>query len=227
VALVIDAHYHFIYLMDKKLSEIEIQLKKRWAYPYKWLRKQNDQWDAYTNFIYTTPNWEDLIKAISTTVEQHKLNKEEAFYYAINRWYNFWSSVAVEVLFCSIPQVIPAKNNKDKLIDFSIHNIPFDHKTSVFPKGFKNNFAYAEANKEQLLYWLYNNQSQQGRKHHANRLFIIVHNQNGKHWKLKAEISLIQKAISNYVATFEAKQLITLKFSENQTALSDIIWVKL
>lgn len=211
--------------MNKKLLDIEIQLKKRWKYNYKWLRKQNDQWDAYTNFIYTTQTWEDVIKATAAAVIEHKINKEEAFYYTINRWYNFWSSVAVEEIFCSIAQVIPAKNNKDKLIDFSIQNIPFDHKTSVFPKGFNESLAYAKAHKEQLLYWLYNNQSQQGRKHHANRLFIIVYAQNGKHWQLKAEISLLQQAISNYVATFEPKQLTTLKFSENQTALSDIIWV--
>lgn len=207
------------------LSDIEIQLKKRWRYPYKWLQKQNDQWDAYTNFIYSTQHWDNLINEIAGAVQQYKLNKEAAFYYAINRWYNFWSSVAVEHIFCSLPQVIPAKNNKDKRIDFSIQNIPFDHKTSVFPKGFKNDFAYAKANKEELLHWLYINQSQQGRKHHANRLFIIVYDKSGKHWKLKAEISLLQQAISNYVATFEPKQLTTLKFSENQTALSDIIWV--
>jgi len=225
VALALDAFYLIIYLMDKKLSEIEIQLKKRWNYSYKWFRKQSDQWDTHTNFIYTTQNWEDLIKAIAGIVDCHNLNKEETFYYAINRWYNFWSSVAVEAIFCSIPEIIPAKNNKDKLIDFSIHNIPFDHKTSVFPKGFEKDFAYAKAHKEQLLYWLYNNQSQQRRKHLANRLFIIVHAQNGKHWKLKAEILLLQQAISNYVATFDANQLTKLKFSENQTALSDIIWV--
>ncbi len=212
-------------MMNKNWRDIETQLKKRWQYKYKWLKKQNDQWDAYTNFIYTTQNWEDLIKEIAAVVELYKLNKEEAFYYAINRWYNFWSSVAVEGFFCSLPQVIPTKNNKEKLTDFSIHNIPFDHKTSVFPKGFGKGFAYAKAYKEQLLYWLYNNQSQQGRKHLANRLFIIVYDKNGNHWKLKAEISLLQQAINNYVATFEPDQLTTLKFSENQMALSDIIWV--
>ena len=212
-------------MMNKNLSDIETQLKNRWKYPYKWLQKQNDQWDAYTNFIYTTQNWEDLIKEIAAVVEQYILNKEEAFYYAINRWYNFWSSVAVEGVFCSLPQVIPTKNNKDKLTDFSIQNIPFDHKTSVFPKGFGNDFAYAKANKEELLYWLYNNQSQQGRKHLANRLFIIVYDKSGNHWKLKAEISLLQEAISNYVTTFEPDQLTKLNFSVINQPLSDIIWV--
>lgn len=205
--------------------DIETQLKNRWKYPYKWLQKQNDVWDQHTHFIYTISKWESLIEAIATLVKEKNLPKEEAFYYAINRWYNFWSSVAVEQIFCSLPQVIPAKNNKDKLTDFSIQNIPFDHKTSVFPKGFGKGFAYAKANKEELLYWLYINQSQQGRKHHANRLFVMVYSKNQQHWKLKAEISLLQQAISNYVATFEPKQLTTLKFSENQTALSDIIWV--
>jgi len=219
------AIYRLVFVMNIDLKDIETQLKKRWKYPYKWLQKQNNRWDSHTNFIYSILDWDGLIEAIATLVQEKKLPKEEAFYYAINRWYNYWSSVTVEHVFCHLPQVKPAKNEKDKQVDFYINGIPFDHKTSVFPKGFKNSFAFAKAHKEELLYWLYNNQSQQGRKHLANRLFIIVYDQNGKHWKLKAEISLLQQAISNYVTTFDAKQLITLKFSENQTAFSDIIWV--
>lgn len=225
MALTFYAIYLIVYVMEKNFSEIEVQLKKRWVYNYKWLRKQNNQWDFYTHFIYSTPKWEDLIKEIAKTVALYKLNKEEVFYYTINRWYNYWSSVAVEAIFCANSSIQPAENNRDKRIDFYLQSIPFDHKTSVFPKGFRKDLIYAKAHKKQLLLWLYKNQSQQGRKHLANRLFIIVYAQNGKHWKLKADISLMQQAISNYVTTFDPKQLTRLNFSENQTALSDIIWV--
>lgn len=211
--------------MNNRLIHIENQLKKRWPYSYKWLRKQNDHWDSYTNFIYKTTDWEELIQAIAQLVQKEKLNKEEAFYYAINRWYNFWSSVAVEEIFCSLPGVIPAENSKDKLVDFSINNIPFDHKTSIFPKGFGKEFAYAKANKTQLMEWLYTQQSSQQRHHLANRLFVVVHNSSGNHWKLKAEISLLYNAISEYVANFDASQLTELNFPNNKKALSDIIWV--
>lgn len=219
------AFCHFLYVMNNKLSNIENQLKKRWAYKYKWLRKQNDLWDQYTNFIYKTPDWEELISATAQVVKNENLNKEEAFYYTINRWYNFWSSVAVEEIFCSLPGVIPAENSKDKLVDFSVNNISFDHKTSNFPKGFGKEFAFAKANKEQLLYWFYEEQSKQQRQHFANRLFVVVHKEGGDHWKLKAEISLLHNAISEYVANFDESQLTKLNFPNNKKALSDIIWV--
>lgn len=215
----------FIYSMNERLKNIENELKNRWDYPYKWFRKQNDIWDNHTKFIYEISDWKELIQAIATLVKNQKLDKKEVFYYAVNRWYNFWSAVAVEEIFCSLPNVIPAKNNKDRRVDFSILNVPFDHKTSVFPKGYGESFAFAKANKKQLLTWLYNNQSSQQRHHFANRLFIIVYSENGAHWKLKAEILFLHQAISNYVTTFEAGQLTTLKFSDNMTARSDIIWV--
>jgi|GEM_PF-4648903 len=34
--------------------KIEVELKKRLAYPHKWGRKQNDEFDKLTNFIYHT-----------------------------------------------------------------------------------------------------------------------------------------------------------------------------
>lgn len=208
-----------------RLLHIENQLKKRWEYPYKWFRKQNDLWDKHTRFIYEISNWDELIQAIATLVKTQNLDKKEAFYYAINRWYNFWSSVAVEEIFCTLPGVSPAKNNKDRWVDFSIKNIQFDHKTSVFPKGFEKDFAFAKANQKELLQWLYKEQSSQQRHHLANRLFVVVYKTDGDHWKLKAEISLLQAAISNYVANFDESQLTELHFSNNQKALSDIIWV--
>lgn len=212
--------------MQTNLATIEEQLQKRWKYSYKWFRKQNDQWDAYTNFIYTIPSWEELVKAIAKTVEINQLPKEEAFYYAINRWYNFWSAIAVETIFCSLDNIKAAKNAKDRLVDFSIQEIPFDHKTSVFPKGFGQSMVYARAHKKELLYWLYENQSRQQRNHFANRLFIIVYAEDKEHWKLKAEIGLLKSAITNYVATFNASNLVTLYFKNKENAVSDIIWVQ-
>lgn len=225
MALAVITSRNFINIMIKRLLNIEKELKNRWHYPYKWYRKQNDVWDNHTNFIYTISNWEELIQAIASVVQSKNLDKKETFYYAVNRWYNFWSALAVEEIFCALPGVLPSKNNKNRLIDFSIKSIPFDHKTSVFPKGFSKGIDFAQANPKQLINWLYNNQSSQKRHHNANRLFIIVHSEKGDHWKLKAEISILHQAISNYVATFDAGQLTSMKFSDNSTALSDIIWV--
>ncbi len=212
--------------MSHAIEEIETQLKNRLHYPYKWFRKQNDLWDQHTNFIYTNPTWEELQLTIANNTGQYKLPKEELFYYAINRWYNFWSAIAVERIFCSLDTIKAAKNNKDRLVDFSINGISFDHKTSVFPRGFHKSFLYAKENKKELLYWMYENQSKQQRQHFANRLFLIVHAKDGEHWKLKSEISLLKRAIINYVSTFDSSNLVTLNFENKQKALADIIWVE-
>lgn len=219
------AFYSTFYMTIHAMHSIENELKKRWKYPYKWYQKQNNLWDTYTNFIYKTPTWEELVAAIANTVATHKLDKKACFYYASNRWYNFWSAMAVETLFCKHPEVQPAKNPKDKQMDFYLHNIPFDHKTSVFPKRFGTGLDEAKSNPEKLLYWLYNHQSQQGRKHLANRLFVVVFHSGGAHWKLKAEISLIEQAIIEYITTFDAKKMKKLVFPNGKTAVSDIIWV--
>ncbi len=211
--------------MNKEWLYIEKQLKERWNYKYLWYQKQNDQWDTYTHFIYKTKSWNELIKQIALLVEKEKLDKHQAFYYAINRWYNFWSAKVVEEIITAQPNVKAHPNPKNKTIDFYIHDIAFDHKTSVFPKGFGKSLAYAQQNKVALIEWLYKNQSNQQRLHFANRLFVIVHNSTKKHWHLKAEISLLNQAISKYVATFNPEKLVSIRFNQTQNTLSDIIWV--
>ncbi len=51
--------------MNVNLDQIETELKKRLTYPYKWGRKQNDQFDKLTNFIYSTFLFDDVIKEIN------------------------------------------------------------------------------------------------------------------------------------------------------------------
>ncbi len=212
-------------MMTSSLQKLESQLKKRWAYPYQWHKIQNNNWDNLTRFIYDSADWDKQLITLNQILVKNDLYQVEIFNYAINRWYNYWSSVAIEEIFCSLSGVTPAENKKDKQVDFYIHKIPFDHKTSVFPKGFGRDFAYAKANKNQLIGWLYAQQSSQQRQHFANRLFVIVHKEDGNHWKLKAQISLLHHAISNYVVTFDQTQLVELNFSDKQKTLSDIIWV--
>jgi hypothetical protein len=207
------------------LENIEKELKKRCQFPYKWFRKQNDLWDSYTNFIYKTPNWESLIRKISIVADTQGFDKQQIFQYAANRWYNFWSAQAVEQIFTEIDGVEPVAQIKDSEKDFYLFGIPFDHKTSVFPKQFNKTFEYAQNHKNELIEWLYKNQSAQKRHHFKNRLFIVVFERNGEHWKLKAEISLLKKSIQKYAASFRREQLHSFTFAGEQQTLSDIIWV--
>lgn len=207
------------------LENIQNELRKRHKYPYKWLRKQNDEWDGYSNFIYPISNWEELIERIASVAKSQHLDKHEIFQYASNRWYNFWSAKAVEQIFTEMDSVEPVSETKDSERDFYLFGIPFDHKTSVFPEKFGKTYEYAQDHKHELIEWLYKNQSTQKRHHNKNRLFIVVYSENGEHWKLKAEIGLLKSAIEIYVTSFTLEQLHSFNFADGQQTLSDIIWV--
>jgi hypothetical protein len=198
---------------------LETELKKRVnGYQFTpWGRQQADDWDRQTNFIYVTAKWDTLL---TITAEM----SPELRHYAINRWFNFWSAMGVETIFCHQPGVIPAKDKKDRLVDFTLHGVKFDHKTSVFPEAYPHGVDYARQNPAHLLLWLYQNQSRQKRFHLANRLFVILHHPTGEHWKLRAELTLIAAAVENYVRGFTVANLVGLNFG-GRTTVSDLIWV--
>src|SRR5690554_3149830 len=215
----------FVFMKPLNLPIVEAELKKRTLYPYNWFRKQNDTWDNHSNFIYETPSWDLLVPKIALLAHTQGLDKHQIFQYAANRWYNFWSAKAVEQIFTQIEGIEPVLDSKDSEKDFYLFGIPFDHKTSVFPKRFNKSFDYAQTHKPELIVWLYKNQSTQKRYHLKNRLFLIVYDSSGAHWKLKAEIALIHQAIHNYIGSFTREQLHSVTFDHLQTSLSDIIWV--
>ncbi len=205
------------------LTQIETELKKRLIYPYKWGRKQNDQFDKLTNFIYRTFLFDDIIKEINSKFENDK-DKKNISNYALNRWYNFWSAQAVEKIFCSLPNVKPALDSKDRLVDFTIDGVTFDHKTSVFPKNFPYPVKETVKKTDELIEWLYKNQSQQQRKHLKNRLFVVLHSPDGEHWKLKAEISWLKERVEKYMLRFNPDYLLKFNLENDHITLADVIW---
>ncbi len=209
--------------MKYNLQQIETELKKRLVYPYKWGQKQNDNFDKQTNFIYHTFLFEELLKEIE---ERFKSEKDYDLYfnYSINRWYNFWSAQAVENIFCSLPNVNPAMDSKDRLVDFTIDGVSFDHKTSVFPKNFPHKINEAIKRTDELIRWLYKHQSQQQRKHLKNRLFIVLYSKTSEHWKLKSEIMWLKDRIEKYMIGFNPDYLMKFEFEKNKVTLSDVIW---
>ena len=209
--------------MDISLTQIETELKKRLPYPYKWGRKQNNNFDKQTNFIYSTQLFDSLLAEIKNRLRNNS-NYDEIFNYTLNRWYNFWSAQAVEKIFCSFPNVKPAINSRDRLIDFSIDGVSFDHKTSVFPKNYNLPINEAIKKTPELIKWFYKNQSQQQRKHLKNRLFIVLYSRDSEHWKLKAEISWLKKIIEHYMIGFNPHFLMKFSFEKNKEIISDIIW---
>lgn len=203
---------------------LEEELKKRTELNYFWGRKQDDEFDKQTNFIYKTESFDALLKELESTFKDHpKYNDLKD--YALNRWFNYWSAKGIESIFCEHENVKPHADSFNKFTDFYIENIPFDHKTTVFPKGFNKSVPYAILHKKELIEWLYENQSQQQRKHHKNRLFIVLANyQNeNEHWKLKAEIHWLNELISAYLLNFDLTKLHSFSF-ENKTIKVDVIW---
>ncbi len=199
------------------LQRLERELKKRLPYPYSWGRKQNNNWDSLTNFIYKTYSFSKLLEKVELLDEGIKN-------YALNRWFNFWSAKGVEYVFASHENVRANTNQYDKLVDFSINNIDFDHKTSVFPRGFGRDVNYARENERELIEWLYKNQSSQGRQHFKNRLFVVLYDKNNQHWKMKAEIGLLKQKIDDYVINFNENKLKKFDFNQGEV-YSDVIWI--
>jgi hypothetical protein len=194
------------------LEQVEIQLKKRWASKYNWGRKQADIWDTHTNFIYGISDFEELLDRIYAEFNTHS-RFEDLRNYALNRWYNFQSAMAVEYIFSTHPQVRKVKNDKDREKDFYINGIAFDHKTSVFPRGFGGSIDEAISDPRELAKWLYINQSKQQRFHAKNRMFLVLHKNDGEHWRLKAELSWIKLLVDSYLDEYREGELISLKHS--------------
>ena len=136
------------------LIEVESELKKRLSYPYKWGQKQNDYFDSLTNFIYKIDSFEKLLHETNIRFKE-KPDYKKYFDYSLNRWFNFWSAQAVEKIFCSLPNVQPALDGKDKLVDFTIDGVKFDHKTSIFPKNFPYPINEAVKKTDELIKWLF------------------------------------------------------------------------
>lgn len=209
--------------MKQTLTEIETELKKRLDYPYKWGQKQNDHFDKQTNFIYHTFKFNELLNEIDKRFKSDK-DYDLYFNYSLNRWYNFWSAQAVESIFCSLPDVKPALDSKDRLVDFTIQGVSFDHKTSIYPKNFPYKIEEAIKHTDELIKWLYKHQSQQQRKHLKNRLFIVLYSKSGEHWKLKSEIIWLKERIEKYMIGFNPNFLMKFNFEKDRYALSDVIW---
>lgn len=206
------------------IEEIEKQLKMRLNYNYKREKIQNDIRDKKTRFIYKTPNWDDVVKIIKNTYEEDtSINKTSLFNYAANRRYNFRSAHWVEAIFKSHPKVKKHLDKFDKFVDFYILDIPFDHKTSVYPWAYNKSIEYAKENRTDLIDWLYLNQSRQQRFHMKNRLFIVVYNKEWNHRKIKSELNFLKNIIYEYLDNFEINNLYNFN-SNTGKVFSDIIW---
>jgi hypothetical protein len=205
------------------LEARERELKKRFAHPYDWGQRQNDEWDAQTDFVYHIFGFDALTKEIEARFGQDQHYKEMVSY-GMNRWYNFWSAKAVEQIFASHPGVSAARDSSDRLREFRIGDLSFDHKTSTYPRGFNHDVDYGQKHPRELIEWFYTHQSQQRRKHFENRIFIVLYASDGQHWRLKAELSWLEGIIKPYLDTFDPAKLFHYKFEGKRETAADVLW---
>ena len=85
---------------------LEDELKKRIKLDYFWGRKQDDEFDKQTNFIYKIESFELLLATIESAFKNNP-KYEYLKNYTLNRWFNFWSAKGVESIFCEHENVQP------------------------------------------------------------------------------------------------------------------------
>jgi hypothetical protein len=174
---------------------------------------QNNYLDSATKFIYES----DTIDAIKHHCKQYNIELN----YALHRWYNFNCAKIHEDIFIKFG----AQKEQDpyhKTIDFYLLDVPFDLKTTYFPKAIKakSNYNLTSRNgKNNLIQWLYVNQSKQGRFHLENRLFIVCENLENK-----SDFDTIENKVKQFVDFSKENGFNKICF-ENKGIYSDIIWI--
>ncbi len=211
-------------------KNLERELKKRIVIPYNWKgKKQNNNDDKRSNFIYKSPFFEYIQKKIKTE------NLNFLSDYILNRWYNYWSAKAVESIFVQHKNITAESDVHNKYSDFSIYDenlkkhVKFDHKTTVLPKCFEqevlDNLENLQIFNKKIIEWLYKNQSQEGRKHWENRFFVIlIDSKNKQHWKLKSELVFLHNKISLYLKKFSITDCVTFFYNDKEIYCS-VCWI--
>lgn len=205
------------------MTDLQQELLKAIPYLKGWT-KQNDHYDKLSNFIYNTTNFVDII-------EKSNLNKLPISY-VCHRWYNYHTSKVTEKIFEKYG-CIREKNLKHKEIDIYFKQIPYDIKLTVLPLKYKGNTDFKnKKGRDDLIIWYYKNQSQEGRKHLANRLFVVCKSKNNNYedsLKLKCNFILIEKAVFEFIKYYSNRQLNTVSFVHEgkiKIVYSDIIIVE-
>lgn len=203
-------------------TNIELEIKKALQYIRPEWKMQNNYNDYKSNFIYR-------VKTVDECIREAENNNIE-LQYVLHRWYNFVTSIHCEELFieCGAEKEEDLKN---KEIDIYIDGVPFDVKLTVYPKALYNhpyNLKTREG-KNKMIEWMYEHQSQQGRKHLKNRLFIVC---DGKEQYnslcLKSDFEQIKTKIQNFMQNIKINgfnEMIIIDGGIKYKVISDIICI--
>ena len=204
-------------------AQLESDLKKCRALITADWKMQNNWADRNTNFIYKAQTLKDCLDKIA----YFGANKD----YALHRWYNYMTSIAVENLFCEFGAV-HEKDIYNHDVDIYIDDIPFDVKLTVYPAKLADrpyNLS-TRAGKNEMIKWYYANQSQQSRKQLLNRLYVVCDGKDAEEClSMKCDFNLLREKISAFMEYISKNGLNKIIISDNGTEYelySDIICIR-
>ena len=90
-----------------------IQRELRNLNHYHFRVKQNNENDRITNFIYETFKYKEVYRRLGDISRDSGLG-DFIIDYGLCRWFNYWSSVGVERIFCEEEGVVPEINPKNR-----------------------------------------------------------------------------------------------------------------
>ena len=187
--------------------------------------RQNNYSDKRSNFIYRVETVDECLQ------KAQELGMDEN--YVLHRWYNFHTSTFCEWLFVK-HGAIKENDPYNHDIDIYIDDIPYDVKLTVYPAKLEKEGIFFDLNtregKNSLIRWMYDNQSQEGRKHLKNRLFLVCNAESDyEKLALKCEFDIIEENIRNYflfLEDFEPNQIIIEDKGKEYDVYSEIISIE-
>ncbi len=187
--------------------------------------RQNNRFDKRSNFISRVETVDECLqKAREMAIDEN---------YVLHRWYNYQTSIYCEGLFVKYgAQKEKQLYNHD--IDIYINEIPYDVKLTVYPAKLKRSGEilnlHNRDDKNTLIRWMYANQSQEGRKHLKNRMFIVCNGENTyQNLALKSDFDIIETRISGYfhfLENNEPNKLVIQDAGQEYEVYSDIISIE-
>lgn len=166
-----------------------------------WTRVQDDEWDRASRFIYGTQTLNDLRRQTRRVASENGYVVRDFGRYVLHRWYNFHTHQAVLDTVLAHARTRPEKDPFHHTVDFYLDGQGFDLKLTRLPSRYAGGLAQARTHPEDLARWLYQHQSNQGRFHAANRLFVVLHDAIDPEctWALRRDMERLTPAIHAFL----------------------------
>ncbi len=181
-------------------TDIRAELQRLTRLP-PWGRVQQDHWDAASRFVYRIRSLDELRQETRRVAATRGFPLQDFAAYVVRRWYNFHTHQVVLEMFCAHPRVRPEPNPRHPSVDFYLDGVPFDLKLTEFPRAYLRSLDEARSCPQDLVNWLYREQSREGRYHAANRMFVVFHHaaMPERTWEVRRMFDRIERAVAAFL----------------------------